>query len=204
MSLDSYAALKVELQGWLNRADQLLNVDTCIDLFEAWANRNFRVRQMEQEAVAPASEYLALPSDFLELRDIQWQGNPRVQLGYMTPQQADDYDRTGSTGTPHYYTLVGDQIRLIRAPDDNTTNIRIDYWAQIPALSDTVTTNWLLKTYPDAYLYGPLMHGNVRIADPAFAQVVGAGFGKITDEIERAGRSSNYGSLLQIRGVRGV
>ena len=76
MSLDSYAALKVELQGWLNRADQLLNVDTCIDLFEAWANRNFRVRQMEQESTAPATEYMALPDDFLGLRDIQWQGTP--------------------------------------------------------------------------------------------------------------------------------
>ena len=80
MSLTTYSGLVTEIQTWMTRSDLSGDVDTMIDLFEAWANRNLRVRQMEEEATADAEEYMALPSDFLELRDIQWQGSPRRQL----------------------------------------------------------------------------------------------------------------------------
>jgi len=70
MSLDSYTNLKTEIATWLLRVDLGPDIDTMIDLFESWANRNLRVRQMEGEATAPAAEYLPLPADFIELRDI--------------------------------------------------------------------------------------------------------------------------------------
>jgi len=198
MALDTYANLKTELASWLARSDLTSQVDTFIDLFEAWANRNFRVRQMENEATTAAAEYIELPADFLELRDIQYQGSPRVQLQYVTPEFADLYDTSGASGTPKYYTLVGDQLRLVPAPD-TSSDVRISYWQSITPLSVSDTTNWLLTEYPDAYLYGSLMHARAFLTDNGVAAFVQQGWGAIVEEIRSAGRKSNLGGALQIR-----
>lgn len=201
MALDSYSNLKTAITTWLVRADVASDVDDMIDMFEAWVNRNLRVAQMETEATSPVAEYLALPTDFLELRDIQWQGSPRRELEYMTPILADIYDPTGTPGQPKFYTIVGDQLRMIPAPSDASVNVRIDYWQKIPPLSDTQTTNWLLSTYPDAYLYGSLFHGRIRIQDLSTAQAVAAAWQAIMQELKRAGKNANLGSSLQVRVV---
>jgi hypothetical protein len=198
MALDSYANLKTALQTWMARADLSNDVDDLIDIFEGWCNRNLRVPQMEQEATASATEYMPLPTDFVQLRDIQWQGSPRRQLEYVTPSYADIYDNTGTAGTPKYYTVVANQLRLIPAPD-SPTSIRIDYWQKLPALSAETATNWLLALYPDAYLYGPMVHGHVRIHNPQMATTIASGWAGVMREIDKAGRNQNFGSLLQIR-----
>jgi hypothetical protein len=182
----------------LARSRRSADADDLIDMFEAWVNRSLRVPQMEQESTTPASEYLALPTDFLELRDIQWQGSPRVQLEYATPAYADLYDTSGSAGTPQFYTIVGDQLRLIPAPDA-TTDVRITYWKKITPLSDSNTSNWLLSLYPDAYLYGSLVHGRVRISDVQTAAIVGQAWEGVMNEVRKAGRNSNLGSLLRTK-----
>ena len=180
------------------RADISGTADDFIDLFEGWANRNLRVRQMEAEATATSTEYIALPTDFLELRDIQYQGSPRVQLEYVTPEYADRYDSSGASGTPKYYTLVGNQIRLIPAPDAST-DVRISYWQKVPALSGGNTTNWLLTDYPDAYLYGSLIHARVFVQDPAIAAYFKQAYDQVMAEIDRAGKRSNVGGSMRVR-----
>jgi hypothetical protein len=197
MSLDTYANLKTEIAAWTSRTDLTSQLDTFIDLFESWANRNLRTRQMENEAYASAAEYIALPDDYLELRDIQWQGSPRRQLQYVTPEYADMYDTDGATGLPVYYTLVGNQLRLIPAPDSDTT-VRISYWQSITPLDGTNTSNWLLAAYPDAYLYGSLMHARAFIPDER-AALVKAGWQEVMAEVQSAGKKSNIGGSLQIR-----
>lgn len=199
MAIDTYTNLKAELAQWVGRrSDLATQIDTAIDLFEAWASRNLRVRQMEAEATAVAAEYLALPDDFMELRDIQWQGSQRRELSYVTPEYADRINCSGASGTPSYYTLVGDQLRLV-PPPDSATPIRIDYWQRIPALSGTQATNWLLDEYGDAYLYGSLMHLRAFLVEPELVTMVMSGFAGIVREIQKAGLRSNVGSSLTVR-----
>lgn len=197
MALDTYTALQATLASWLARADLSGDIPDMIALFEAWVNRNLRMPQMEQEATAQAAEYIALPSDFLEMRDIQWQGSPRIQLVYLTPTMADIEDPYGTADQPYWYTIVGDQLRIIPPPND-TTNIRMAYWKRVPALASN-STNWLLSLYPDAYLYGSLMHGNIRIQDLNMAQAVSSAWQSVMQEMKRQGRMSNVGSLLRMR-----
>lgn len=198
MALDSYTSLKATLQSWLARVDVAADADDIIDLFESWANRNLRVPQMEQEAITSAAEYIGLPTNFLQMRDIQWQGNPRVQLQYMSPTQADAYDPTGIAAIPKFYTIVGDQIRLIPAPNA-ATDIRMDYWQRITALSDNAQSNWLLATFPDSYLYGSLIHANVRFANPEMAASLGGAWQQVMAEIQDAGKKANLGTSLTMR-----
>jgi len=202
VALDTYTNLQTALQAWLARVDVAADVVDMITMFEAWVNRNIRVPQMEQDSIATASEYLPFPVDFLELRAIQWQGNaanPRLQLEYLSPVMADIEDPFGQADTPRFYTIVSNQIRLVPKPDDLTVNIRIDYWKKLPALTLTNQTNWLLSLYPDAYLYGPLVHGNIRVQDVSMAAAVQQGWAGIMAELQRAGKDANVGSLLRIR-----
>lgn len=198
MSLDTYANLKTELAAWAGRSDLTSYLDSYIDMFEAWCNRNLRVRQMEGEATSVASEYMDLPNDFVELRDIQWQGSPRRQLSYVTPEYADLYDSSGAAGTPRYYTIVGNQIRLVPAPDATTT-IRISYWQKVPALSGSNTTNWLLTAFPDAYLYGCLLHARMFVSDEGRAAAIDAGWQRVMQELQASGRKSNTGGSLAVK-----
>ena len=200
MSLDTYANLKTEIQDWAVRAVISATMDTLIDLIEAWANRNLRVRQMEVESTSAATEYMELPDDFLELRDIQWQGSPRVQLTYCTPQQADETDRDGAVDIPRYYTLIGNQIRLI-PPPNAATNVRIAYWQKVTPLSGSATTNWLLLAHPDAYLYGSLFHGLVWAQNPQVAGYIKDGWAQVVSEIQKMGKKSNIGGPLIARSM---
>lgn len=199
MALDSYANLKITLQSWLARADLANDVDDMIDMFEGWCNRNLRVPQMEQESTANATEYMPFPTDFMELRDIQYQSNPVVQLEYQTPVMADMQNPNGDSGTPYFYTIVSNQIRLVPAPDDPTVKVRIDYWKRLTPLSDSAPTNWLLDLYPDSYLYGSMVHGHVRIQDPQIATFIASGWTSVMQELARSGRNANVGSSLRIR-----
>jgi hypothetical protein len=198
LSLDTYANLKTELSDWTARADISATIPTLIVLFEAWANRNIRHRSMETEATTAATEYIALPDDFLELRDIQFQSSPRVQLPYITPEYADLYDPTGATGIPAYHTIVGNQIRLVPAPV-SAPDVRISYWQSIPALSDANTTNWLLAAHPDAYLFGSLFNGLIWAHNPQIAVYLGDMWRSIMADLHKAGKLSNLGGAIQIR-----
>jgi hypothetical protein len=199
MALTTYDDLKTEIAGWMSRDDLTSRIDTFIDLFEAWANRQLRTRQMEGEANATAAEYLALPSDFLELRDIQYQANPRRQLQYVTPEYADNYDTTGTAGDPDFYTIVGNEIRLIPSPSSSATNVRISYWKKVTALSSSNSTNWLLEEYPDAYLFGSLVYARAYIADMSTVAFISQGWERVMRDIQSAGKNSNLGGSLAIR-----
>jgi len=198
MALDSYANLKTAIGTWTGRADSSDFADDCIDLFEAWANRNLRVRQMQEEATASSAERLELPSDFLEMRNLQFDGSTRRELSYVTPEYADTYDSTGTAGTPRFYTVINDEIRIVPSPSESGT-VRMSYYESIPALSGSQTTNWLLTAYPDCYLYGCLMHASAYVQDDGRVEAIKAAFSQIVSEIQRTGRRSEYGGSLAIR-----
>lgn len=198
MALDTYANLKAEIALFMARTDLTSEIDTFIDLFEAWANRNLRVRQMEAEATATAAEYIALPTDYLELRDIQVQSSPRRQLQYVTPEYADLVDSDGTAGDPSYYTIIGNQFRLV-PPPSGSDSVRIGYWQRIPALSGSATTNWLLTEWPDAYLWGSVMQARAYLPDEQRAAMVERSWRSVMAEIQRAGKASNLGGSLTIR-----
>jgi hypothetical protein len=198
MALDSYTNLKTEISSWMSRSDLTAQIDTFIDLFEAWANRNLRVRQMENEATATAAEYISLPTDYVGLRDVQVQSTPRRQLQYVTPEYADMVTADGATGDPSYYTIVGNQLRLVPSPA-SADDVRISYWQEVPALNDTQTTNWLLGEYPDSYLYGSLMHARAFMPDEARSEFIKSSWQAVVTEIQRAGNRSNLGGSLTQR-----
>lgn len=200
MALDNYADLKTAIGTWMGRRSDLTDVvDDMIDMFESWINRNIRAPQMEGESTASAAEFLALPTDFLQIRRITYEDDPIINLEFIPPSYADFYNNTTDTDVPKWYSIVGDQFRLVPAPNDLTVLVRISYWKKLAGLSASNTTNWLLTLYPDAYLYGCLTHGNVFTQDDQRAQLISAGWSSAMTELKRASLNMNAGGPLRMR-----
>ena len=74
------------------------------------------------------------------------------------------YQRSGATGKPLCYGLIGYELELGPVPDD-TYSVEITFYQKFTPLSDSATTNWILDSHPDLYLYGSLMHSSPYLMD---------------------------------------
>lgn len=152
MAITNYSELQTAVLNWLSRTgDTNLSsrVVECIALAEASFNRELRTRQMEtSDTLTPVSGVCTLPSDYLELRRIYLNNNNPIEMEFIPPEQF--YIKFPVTvGSSKYYTIEGDSILLA---DRGADEVRILYYKEIPALSDSNTTNWLLTKYQDLYL----------------------------------------------------
>jgi hypothetical protein len=67
------------------------------------------------------------------------------------------------------------------------------YISELPALSDSNTSNWLLEHYPDAYLYGSLIHSAPYLKDDARLQVWAALYQSAIDAINAESEKAKFG-----------
>lgn len=161
MALATYAELVSEMENFLNRTDLTARIPTFIALFEARMNRVLRVPEMEATATSDADgETLALPSDYLELRELRLGGKA------LKPYAPQDLHETyeNASGLTQGYSIIGTNIILAPAPGE-ATECKISYYQRIPALTSTNPTNWLLSKHPDLYLYGSLTAANAFLRD---------------------------------------
>ena len=159
MALDTFSGLKTTIADYLNRDDLTSIIPTFITLAEAKFNRKLRTRQMVKRANATVdTQYFAPPSDYLEAKAFRLNTNPLTTMEFVTEQYADTLRSSTyiSAGKPAYFTIVGSQLEVIPTPDTGYTG-DLSYYAKIPSLSDTNTSNWLLAYAPDLYLYGSLL-----------------------------------------------
>lgn len=158
MAITTYAELKTAIADWLNRDDLTATIPNFISLAEAQFNRTIRHRKMVTRSNATLdTPYFAVPADWLQNIRFQLNTNPTTPLLFVTPEQASEERLTYSaSGQPLFYTMVGQQFQVVPSPDTSYDS-ELLYYAKIPALSDSVTTNWLLTESPDIYLYGALV-----------------------------------------------
>jgi hypothetical protein len=167
MSISTYSQLKSTIGDWLNRDDLVSAIPSFIALAEAQLERALRVRQMMERSTATIdTQYSALPADFLETKTFKITSSAPIQpLQFATLEQMDDFDAANSSQQrPTLFTIVGNQIRVHPAPDSSYT-AELVYYAKLPKLSDSNTTNWLLTSSPDVYLYGALLQSAPYLKD---------------------------------------
>jgi hypothetical protein len=157
--ITNYSELQAEVINWLHRPEQTSNVTSWIALAENQFNRIIRTVDMETRSQATAdNEFLGLPTDWMEIRELHIVGGLKYPLKYFTPQAFTYESRLGATGDPQIYTIIDGQIRLFPAPSATSTfDFEITYLQRIPALTVSNTTNWLLDNNADIYLYGALV-----------------------------------------------
>ena len=174
MSITTYAELQSSIADWLLRDDLTSVIPTFISLAEAKFNRRIRDYRMVKRATAQVdTAYFAIPSDWQENIRFQLNTSPITTLEYVTPDQAAEEKRLyNSSGRPAFFTMIGDEFQIVPAPD-STYDAELTYYAKIPALSGSNTSNWLLTKAPDIYLYGALMEAAPYLDDDARIQVWG-------------------------------
>ena len=162
MAFATYADLQASIASWLNKEDLTNVIPDFIKLAEARFNRELRTLQMVKRATANTEdEFVAVPADWLEAKDLSIADLP---LAYITPEKLGEWKYVNVTGKTRYYTIVGGSFELFPAPTDDVT-VEMAYYAKIPALTVSNTSNWLLAKAPDLYLYASLQQAAPYIMD---------------------------------------
>lgn len=201
MDLSTYSGLKTAVADYLNRDDLTSVVPGFIALAEAKFNRKIRARQMIKRATATIdSQYFAYPADWLEAKEFILNTNPITYMEFVSEAQANALKATTIVAPqkPKYYTIIGSQIEVIGAPDTSYTG-QLTYYAKIPALSDSNTSNWLLAYAPDLYLYGALLESAPYLKDDERLAVWGQMYNDSKADIELADQRATVSSTPIVR-----
>lgn len=160
--IEDYDSLKAEIAEQVSRSDVTADsdsVETDIQLAEKFISRELRVTQMEKEGALSTTASTAtvdLPSDFLEARDLEFNSSPK-NIEYRPRTEFKTLMIGAGSGRPEIYTIANnstDGLQAVKfAPvPDSVYDLTVTYFASIPALSDSNTTNWLLSYDPELYL----------------------------------------------------
>lgn len=199
----TYAELQTEIADFLNRDDLTSIIPTFISLAEAQFNRDIRHWEMETRQTATANEqYLTKPADWIESIRLTIP-NGTIHL-LSRDALAVKRDRFADTaGTPEFYCHSGNTFELYPTPDSDITT-ELLYYAKIPVLSDSNTSNWLLDLAPDVYLYGALLHTSAYLQEDnrltTWSSLYGNAVGRLNEDSNKA-RFSGSGLKLKVRGL---
>lgn len=156
MALSNYTELQASVADFLNRSDLTAVIPDFIKMTESELNRVLRTREMSVRTQGPISkQYVKLPADYLGMRNIELVTSPVTVLEYRNLENLDAHRASDATGKPIFYSIMQNNIEFAPVPDSEYT-LEIVYYQSLPALADN-TTNWLLDSHPDIYLYGSLL-----------------------------------------------
>lgn len=196
MTLSTYSEIKSTIADYLNRADLTAVLPSFVTLAESKFNRELRTRDMLTRVQTTSDdEYVSLPTDFLQHYSLELDAaSAQPPMDYIGPQEAKvlkAQNRTAST--TYYYTVIDGAFEIIPAPGSDL-DLRMVYYAKIPALSDSNTTNWLLTKSPDLYLYSALLEASPYLKDDDRVQLWAAARQQVMEamnlESEKAMRST--------------
>ncbi len=195
MSITTYAELKSAIASWLNRDDLASTIPDFISMVEADMSRTIRHWRMEKRSTADlTTQYSALPSDFYEPIRLSLTSGATYSLELAS--QADLLrlrQRTNNVaGRPRYYAITDGSIEVI-PPPDATYTLEMVYYSKIIPLTDANTSNWVLDYYPDAYLYGSLIHSAPFLSDDTRLSVWASLYKNAVDAINKDSDKAKFG-----------
>lgn len=193
--LSTYAQLVASIEEWMNRADLEARVPDFIKLLETELNRILRVPEMEDSGTLTVSNGLAaLASDLLEIRHVYWNADTDSELvpvPLATIRR--DYPLSSYTGRPLVYAVRGAQIEVAPLPGSISGTLTILYYEKIPALTSANTSNWVLASHPDIYLYGALSMAEVFLNNDSRLPLWRSAFDSAVSQLQGQGIAKHYG-----------
>jgi hypothetical protein len=196
MAIDTYTNLQTAIANFLARSDLTTQIPDFITMAEARMSRELETRSQEkrvQASTVGGNEYLALPTDLREVREVKLNTTPLTVLSYYSPVALDEKFASGGQGKPLGYSIIGPELKLRPIPDTAYT-VEIVYIGTIDALSATNLTNTILSRSPDAYLYGALAEAYAYLLDEQRAAQYLQRFNLAMDEIRRDEQRAHYGT----------
>ena len=228
MALSNYAELVESISAWLDGSDLGGREADMIALCEDEINARLAAGIDQGAFIRPMavrgpltidSEYVDLPDGDMVLPisieisglsapwEVKFTSGSRLLA--MRPRE-DEARATVQTmagvAVPRFYSVIGDQLRFFPAPEQSFT-AEFTRFSKVPALSEEVSTNWVLASHRNAYLYGTLAQAELfgwndaRMANVAtlFAQAVDGIIARYPTPVDRAVLTSETARL----GLRG-
>lgn len=191
MPITTYSELQQAVADWMNRADLSATIPNFIANAEARLNRRIRCRAMETSTSLSLNTegQATLPNDYLEWRFLTVATSPASVPEFVEPDSPEFQYRHRPYAPPQYFSIMGTTIQVRPAYNGSAT---LYYYQKIPALSGSVTTNWLLTKSPETYLYAALIEGAIYLRDEAAAANYTELMVSAVDELlqeDRAGRN---------------
>jgi len=204
MAIATYTDLQTSIANFLARSDLTAQIPDFIALAEARMSRELETRGQEKRSAATLTagdEYIFLPQDMREIREVKLNTSPLTVLKYYSPVALDEQYASAGNGKPQGYSIVGREMKLRPVPD-SSYSAEIIYIGDVTPLSASVSTNNILTRSPDAYLYGALAEAYAYLLDETRAAQYMARFDKALEEIKIDTQRANYGSgSLQISSI---
>ena len=156
MAFTNYTSFVSTVESYLARTDLSSVIPDFIQMAQLRMSRDLRTEAMLKIATTtPSDNKVAFPTDFLELREMHFEGNPPIILEFQSPDLFFRNGQTSLSGRSHYFTMLGTEFQF--APSQNSDyTIQILYYAQPTFISTTTSSNLFLAYYPDALLYATL------------------------------------------------
>jgi hypothetical protein len=165
MTISTYSELQTAVTDWMARSDLSGNAVDFITLAEARLNRlipavetdvtltgtedSRRIDVSANSVVSPLALFLIDPSSGDE--------------SGLTPKADGTFPYDATSGRPRFWAMDGTNVNF-DCPLDAAYTFRFRI-RQRYALSDSVTTNWLLTNHPDVYLNAVLLWSGIFIKD---------------------------------------
>ncbi len=193
--LESYSDLIDTVADYLNRVDLKDNVPTFIRMAETDFDRRVRHPLMMKNVAAQVTEgYVPLPDDLVETYTIDIPSFTRRAIEFIPAEAYRRMSHAQRNNGVIYCSLEGNQINFLGPPPKDGSVVNLRYYAQVPRLGPLVSSNWLLRKYPDAYLYGTLFQSAVYTGDDnnlsQWAQIISG----LIDAIRKANDDARFPS----------
>lgn len=210
----SYAGLQAAIADWLDRPDIDVDIPNFIRLIEAKFRRKFKGVTSLSSSNTSNWLLLAHPDVYLYGSLLQsapyLKDDPRVPVWEQIltqlmaeirlPDTASNFSNyTGLQAAiadwlnrPDLTTVIPNFIRLTEAKLQRR-------FVGVTALSSTNTTNTILTSHPDAYLYGALLEAEPYLIDDARIAIWKAAFETVLVDIRLPSASANFSNYTGLR-----
>lgn len=197
MAITTYSDLQTTVANYLARSDLTAAIPDFIRLAETRLRRELRIRQMMNAATTTTTggdATVALPSDFLEVRDLVVQTNPIRPVNYLSPSVFSRNARVTESGLPQDYTILATEFKFAPVPDTNYT-IEILYYTAPEFLSSTNSSNAFLANCPDLLLYGSLAEAEPYLMNDSRLQIWSAMYDRGLATLNASDEAAQYSGV---------
>ena len=161
--VDSNVLTSTIVDGFIENAEWRIFRDVDSDNNRRYATANLITNQ----------RYIDTPADLLFIRSAQIidsdgssQPDNREFLEYRDTNFISEFNPTGATGVPKYYSMWDDNTIVIAPTPDATYEIQLNYILKDPGLSSTNTSTYISKYFPNGLLYACLVEAYSFLKGP--------------------------------------
>jgi hypothetical protein len=194
VAISTYTELQTAVADWLHRTDMTSVIQDCVALAEERFNRRLRTRQQETALSATAidADYkVAVPSNTIAVKQIWRTDQPNTAI---RPTTLEAVIVRQANGDPAYMYCWDDGFWRF----DGTGTVAGVLYRNVPPLASNAT-NWLLTSYPSAYLFATLAETAAYTQDAQNGSVWESKAERAMVEIMQADKRDAYSGPLSVR-----